>query len=85
LAGFHKGRIIPPFYLPKTTENLDSLPALRVLLCDNSPKARQRGTVMFKDMFNFKKQRTLKESVGFFLFYAMLIMGFQGFAMMMGL
>ncbi|MFA5592391.1 MAG: hypothetical protein WC989_03660 [Micavibrio sp.] len=40
---------------------------------------------MFKDMFNFKKQRTLKESVGFFLFYAMLIMGFQGFAMMMGL
>ena len=40
---------------------------------------------MFNDMFNFKKQRTLKESVGFFLFYAMLIMGFQGFAMMLGL
>lgn len=41
--------------------------------------------MMFNDMFNFKKQRNLKESVGFFLFYAMMIMGFQGFAMMLGL
>ena len=40
---------------------------------------------MFNDLFNFKKVRTLKESVGFFLFYAMLIMGVQGFAMMFGL
>ena len=44
-----------------------------------------KGITMFNDMFNFKKQRTLKESVGFFLFYAMMIMGFQGFAMMLGL
>ncbi len=39
---------------------------------------------MFNDLFNFKKQRSLKESVGFFLFYACLIMGIQGFAMMLG-
>ena len=39
---------------------------------------------MFNDLFNFKKQRNLKESVGFFLFYAMLIMGIQGFAMILG-
>ncbi len=35
---------------------------------------------MFNDLFNFKKQRTLKESIGVFLFYAMMIMGLQGFA-----
>lgn len=39
---------------------------------------------MFDDLFNFKKQRNLKESVGFYLFYACLIMGVQGFAMMLG-
>jgi hypothetical protein len=39
---------------------------------------------MFQDMFNFKKRRSFKESVGFFLFYAMMIMGMQGFAMMLG-
>lgn len=39
---------------------------------------------MFNDLFNFKKQRNLKESVGFYLFYACLIMGIQGFAMMLG-
>jgi len=30
---------------------------------------------MFKDLFDFSKQRTLKESVGFFLFYGGVIMG----------
>lgn len=40
---------------------------------------------MFNDLFNFKKQRSLKESVGFYLFYAMILMGVQGFASMMGL
>lgn len=40
---------------------------------------------MFNDLFNFKKQRTLKESVGFFLFYACLIMGVQGFGALLGL
>ncbi len=39
---------------------------------------------MFNDLFNFKKERTLKESVGFYLFYACLIMGVQGVAMMFG-
>ncbi len=39
---------------------------------------------MFKDLFDFKKQRTLKESIGFYLFYAAIIMGVQGFAMMLG-
>ncbi len=40
---------------------------------------------MFNDLFNFKKERTLKESVGFYLFYAMLLMGVQGFATVLGL
>ncbi len=39
---------------------------------------------MFNDLFNFKKERTLKESIGFYLFYACLIMGVQGFAIMLG-
>lgn len=36
---------------------------------------------MFKDLFNFAKTRTLKESVGFYLFYtaiALVITGFSG-------
>jgi len=40
---------------------------------------------MFNDLFNFKKQRTLKESVGFYIFYACILMGVQGFAMVLGL
>lgn len=40
---------------------------------------------MFNDLFNFKKQRTLKESVGFYIFYATLFMGLQGFASVLGL
>ncbi|PZQ44404.1 MAG: hypothetical protein DI551_10205 [Micavibrio aeruginosavorus] len=43
-----------------------------------------RSSKMFNDLFNFKKQRSLKESIGFYLFYACLIMGLQGFAMMLG-
>lgn len=39
---------------------------------------------MFKDLFDFKKQRTPKEALGFYLFYALLIMGMQGFAIMLG-
>ena len=39
---------------------------------------------MFNDLFNFKKERTLKESIGFYLFYACLIMGIQGISMMFG-
>ncbi len=39
---------------------------------------------MFNDLFDFKKQRTLKESIGFYLFYACLIMGVQGLAMIVG-
>jgi len=39
---------------------------------------------MFNDLFNFKKERNLKESIGFYLFYAALIMGVQGFAVMFG-
>lgn len=40
---------------------------------------------MFNDLFNFKKQRTLKESVGFYIFYGTIAMGLQGLAMMAGL
>lgn len=70
------------FYQEKMAEILDFWLCGRVLLCDNSDF---REAKMFNDLFNFKKQRTLKESVGFFLFYACMIMGVQGFAMMLGL
>lgn len=64
----------------KMAENLDFWRFGRVWLCDNS----RAEMTMFKDLFDFKKQRTLKESVGFYLFYACLIMGIQGFAIMLG-
>lgn len=40
---------------------------------------------MFDDMFNFSKQRSLKQSIGFYLFYFFLFMGFVGFSEMLGL
>lgn len=64
----------------KMAENLDFGGCGRVWLCDNSCAEM----AMFKDLFDFKKQRTLKESVGFYLFYACLMMGLQGFAIMFG-
>lgn len=30
---------------------------------------------MFEDLFDFGKKRTLKESVGFFIFHSILVMG----------
>lgn len=39
---------------------------------------------MFDDLFNFGKQRTLKQSVGFYIFYACLFMGVSGFLSLMG-
>lgn len=39
---------------------------------------------MFKEPFNFAKQRTLKESIGFYLFYACLFMGISGIASLLG-
>lgn len=39
---------------------------------------------MFNDLFNFGKQRTLKESVGFYLFYVCLFMGLSGFLTLVG-
>ncbi len=39
---------------------------------------------MFDDLFNFAKQRTLKQSVGFYLFYAALFMGISGFMTLLG-
>ena len=46
---------------------------------------KEEDTIMFDDLFNFAKQRTLKQSVGFFLFYAGLFMGFSGFMTLLGL
>jgi|TARA_B100000508_G_scaffold137695_1_gene132659 hypothetical protein len=40
---------------------------------------------MFDDLFNFEKQRTLKQSVGFFIFYGLIFMGITGFLGMTGL
>lgn len=40
---------------------------------------------MFDDLFNFGKRRTLKQSIGFYLFYFFLFMGVIGFAEMAGL
>lgn len=39
---------------------------------------------MFDDLFNFEKQRTLKQSVGFYLFYGCLFMGVSGLLTLMG-
>jgi hypothetical protein len=39
---------------------------------------------MFDDLFNFEKQRTLKQSVGFYIFYGCLFMGVSGFLSLMG-
>ena len=39
---------------------------------------------MFDDLFNFAKPRTLKQSVGFFLFYGCLFMGVSGFLTLLG-
>lgn len=40
---------------------------------------------MFDDIFNFAKRRTLKQSVGFYLFYACLFMGVSGLMGLAGL
>ena len=40
---------------------------------------------MFDDLFNFSKQRTLKQSIGFYLFYVCLFMGVSGFLSLAGL
>jgi hypothetical protein len=40
---------------------------------------------MFKDLFNFGKQRTLTESVGFFMFHTGVIMVVYGFLNLMGI
>lgn len=40
---------------------------------------------MFDDLFDFSKRRTLKQSVGFYLFYACLFMGVSGLLSMAGL
>lgn len=40
---------------------------------------------MFNDLFDFAKQRTLKESVGFYLFYAGLFVGVTGLLSLLGL
>jgi hypothetical protein len=40
---------------------------------------------MFNDLFDFAKQRTLKESVGFYLFYAGLFVGVTGLLSLFGL
>jgi hypothetical protein len=71
---------IPARFCMKIAEILDFLRSEHVCLCDNS----SAEWYMFNDLFDFKKQRTLKESIGFYLFYACIIMGVQGFMMMFG-
>jgi hypothetical protein len=39
---------------------------------------------MFKDLFNFSKARTLKESVGFYVFYTGLALAVAGLAEFLG-
>ena len=41
--------------------------------------------IMFDDLFNFAKERSLKQSVGFYLFYYGLFMGFTGLVTLLGL
>jgi len=40
---------------------------------------------MFDNLFDFSKRRSLKQSIGFYLFYGTLFMGFSGFMTMVGL
>ena len=35
---------------------------------------------MFRDLFNFSKARTLKESIGFYIFYTAIALAFSGLA-----
>lgn len=38
---------------------------------------------MFDDLFDFAKKRTLKQSIGFFIFYSTLVLGVMaGFSML---
>jgi hypothetical protein len=46
--------------------------------------ARERAVAMFNDLFNFGKQRSPKQALGFFLFYACLFMGFGGIMTILG-
>ena len=32
---------------------------------------------MFEDLFDFAKKRTLKQSIGFFIFHSTLVLGFM--------
>jgi hypothetical protein len=46
--------------------------------------SKKKDCAMFNDLFNFAKQRSLRESVGFYLFYACLFMGISGFMTLLG-
>ena len=39
---------------------------------------------MFNDLFDFGKQRTLKQSVGFYIFYASVFFGITGLLKLIG-
>ena len=39
---------------------------------------------MFDDLFDFGKRRTLKQSVGFYIFYAGIFLAFTGFMSLLG-
>lgn len=39
---------------------------------------------MFKDLFNFAKTRSLKESIGFYIFYCGVALAFSGLASLLG-
>ena len=38
---------------------------------------RAGAALMFDDLFDFGKKRTLKQSVGFFIFHSTLVLGFM--------
>jgi hypothetical protein len=40
---------------------------------------------MFNDLFDFGKTRTLKQSVGFYIFYAGVFLGVSGLLSLMGI
>lgn len=39
---------------------------------------------MFDDLFDFGKQRSLKQSVGFYIFYGTVFLGFSGLLKLLG-
>lgn len=73
-------------HIKRRLKELKTLTFLHIISRDipDFKKMMKKECPMFNEPFNFAKQRTLKESVGFYLFYACLFMGISGIASLLG-